>query len=101
ELIDAILDFLHDDRQSLLHSSLVARKWVPATRYHIFERIAINHFLAGQRGYRQYRDNAHDFPRYLWLALLHNPPIHPECGAECQYRVHPYWPRPYAAGGYY
>ncbi|KAJ7084978.1 hypothetical protein C8R44DRAFT_651389, partial [Mycena epipterygia] len=41
ELIDAILDFLHEDHGSLLSSSRVARKWVPAPRYHIFERIAI------------------------------------------------------------
>ncbi|KAJ7458268.1 hypothetical protein B0H11DRAFT_2061495 [Mycena galericulata] len=58
ELIDTILDFLHDDRASLLSSSLVARKWVPASRHHIFERIVINHFLAPRRGFR---DNAHTF----------------------------------------
>ncbi|KAJ7763225.1 hypothetical protein DFH07DRAFT_813152 [Mycena maculata] len=67
ELIDAILDFLHDDRQSLLHSSLVTRKWVPATRHHIFERIVINHFFAGHRC-RGHRDNAHRF-----LAICDSP----------------------------
>ncbi|KAJ6477213.1 hypothetical protein DFH09DRAFT_1006415 [Mycena vulgaris] len=55
ELIDTILDFLHDDLESLLASSLVARKWVPAPRYHIFERIAINHFVAGRRGHPGHR----------------------------------------------
>ncbi|KAJ7438364.1 hypothetical protein B0H11DRAFT_1829309, partial [Mycena galericulata] len=61
ELIDTILDFLHDDRASLLSSSLVGRTWVPATRYHIFERIAINHFSTGHRGDHHFRDTAHPF----------------------------------------
>ncbi|KAJ7450991.1 hypothetical protein B0H11DRAFT_2076662 [Mycena galericulata] len=58
ELIDGILDFLYDDRASLLSSSLVARKWVPATRHHLFARIAVHHFLAGRLGFK---DNAHSF----------------------------------------
>ncbi|KAJ6453426.1 hypothetical protein C8R47DRAFT_997696, partial [Mycena vitilis] len=57
ELIDAILDFLYDDRESLLSSSLVARNWVPATRYHIFDELTITHFWAGY----QYRDTARSF----------------------------------------
>ncbi|KAF7315999.1 hypothetical protein MIND_00117200 [Mycena indigotica] len=48
ELVDAILDFLHDDRASLLQSSLVARQWVPATRYHLFQRITLS--LVRHRG---------------------------------------------------
>ncbi|KAJ7776903.1 hypothetical protein DFH07DRAFT_951521 [Mycena maculata] len=47
ELIDTILDFLHDDIPSLLSSSLVAKKWVAAPRHHIFACITINHFLPG------------------------------------------------------
>ncbi|KAJ7116104.1 hypothetical protein C8R43DRAFT_1112965, partial [Mycena crocata] len=61
ELVDIILDFLHDDRGSLLSSSLVAWKWVPATRYHIFERVAISHFFTGHQGRHQFRDTAHEF----------------------------------------
>ncbi|KAJ7301125.1 hypothetical protein DFH08DRAFT_724630, partial [Mycena albidolilacea] len=41
ELIDTILDFLYDDHSSLFSASLVARKWVPTTRHHVFERIII------------------------------------------------------------
>ncbi|KAJ6458937.1 hypothetical protein C8R47DRAFT_994832, partial [Mycena vitilis] len=41
ELIDTILDFLYDDSKTLLSSSLVARKWVPATRHHVFEEVTI------------------------------------------------------------
>lgn len=69
ELIDAILDFLHDDRESLLSSSLVARKWVPAPRHHIFaERIAINFTKLGPPAYNWSSDTAHDF-----LALGRSP----------------------------
>ncbi|KAF7360072.1 hypothetical protein MVEN_00735300 [Mycena venus] len=60
ELIDSILDFLHDDRESLLFSGLVARKWVPATRYHLFERITVNHFFTRRAGHF-FRDSAHSF----------------------------------------
>lgn len=61
ELVDCILDFLHDDRKSLLSSSLVSRTWVPATRHHLFERVAINNFFAGRHGYHRFTDNAHKF----------------------------------------
>lgn len=66
ELIDTILDFLYDDHSSLLSASLVARKWVPTTRHHVFEQIIINHFFPG-RG-RSFRDSAHSF-----LALCRSP----------------------------
>ncbi|KAJ7636399.1 hypothetical protein FB45DRAFT_906557 [Roridomyces roridus] len=62
ELIDTILDFLHDDIPALLASSLVSRKWVPAPRHHIFgRRIVIHHFLPGRRGNRGFMDNATPF----------------------------------------
>ncbi|KAJ6559994.1 hypothetical protein B0H19DRAFT_1260660 [Mycena capillaripes] len=67
ELVDTIVDFLHDDRGSLLSSSLVARNWVPATRHHVFERITINHFFTGRAG-RGFRDTAHPF-----LAICRSP----------------------------
>ncbi|KAJ7445912.1 hypothetical protein FB451DRAFT_1055474, partial [Mycena latifolia] len=76
ELIDTILDFLHDDRESLLSSSLVSRKWVPAPRYHIFEQIAINHLVTGRQG--RFRDTAHKFlaicssPHCTILSSVHN-----------------------------
>ncbi|KAJ7649595.1 hypothetical protein B0H17DRAFT_1102161 [Mycena rosella] len=57
ELIDHILDFLHDDRGSLLSSSLVARQWVPAPRYHIFERITINRYFTAGHHFRETTQN--------------------------------------------
>ncbi|KAJ7133827.1 hypothetical protein C8R46DRAFT_923543, partial [Mycena filopes] len=59
ELVDIILDFLHEDHTTLLSASLTARKWVPATRYHVFERITLNHFLAPRPN--RFIDNAHEF----------------------------------------
>lgn len=60
ELVDTILDFLHEDRRSLLSSSLIARRWVPATRHHLFEEITINHFFTGRAGHL-FKDTAHSF----------------------------------------
>ncbi|KAF7333969.1 hypothetical protein MSAN_02398900 [Mycena sanguinolenta] len=59
EVVDNILDFLHDDHLSLLSSSLVARKWVSTPRYHLFKRITINHYFPG-RGH-SFKDSAHSF----------------------------------------
>nr|GAT56515.1 predicted protein [Mycena chlorophos] len=51
ELLDAVLDFLWDDRRSLLASSLVARNWVAATRHHLFERVVLS-LVVHARGVR-------------------------------------------------
>ncbi|KAJ7085114.1 hypothetical protein B0H15DRAFT_951139 [Mycena belliarum] len=56
ELLDAILDCLQDDTESLRNSSLVARAWISTPRRHLFRRIAINSFFAVR-----YRHNAHSF----------------------------------------
>ena len=39
ELIDYIIDFLHDDKKSLSSCALTHRTWVNTTRYHLFRRI--------------------------------------------------------------
>ncbi|KAJ6578667.1 hypothetical protein DFH09DRAFT_1148045 [Mycena vulgaris] len=41
ELIDYILDDLHEDKSSLVHCSLVCRAWLPATRYHLFSDLVL------------------------------------------------------------
>ncbi|KAG7447428.1 uncharacterized protein BT62DRAFT_892499 [Guyanagaster necrorhizus] len=38
ELCDRFIDFLHDDRKALKECSLVCRAWIPASRFHLFER---------------------------------------------------------------
>ncbi|KAI0797546.1 hypothetical protein C8Q75DRAFT_801485 [Abortiporus biennis] len=40
ELVDYIVDFLHSDRKSLRRTSLIARKWVHASQYHIFSPVS-------------------------------------------------------------
>lgn len=45
ELIEIILDILHDDCLSLYSSSLVSRIWIFTTRYHIFNRLVLSHHL--------------------------------------------------------
>ncbi|KAL4246035.1 hypothetical protein ABKN59_003320 [Abortiporus biennis] len=39
EIIDYIIDFLHCDRETLLRTSIVAKRWTHASQYHIFTRI--------------------------------------------------------------
>lgn len=41
ELADAIADYNHDNRSTLLASALVARQWVRASRYHTFTEVGI------------------------------------------------------------
>ncbi|KAJ7626071.1 hypothetical protein FB45DRAFT_1060600 [Roridomyces roridus] len=61
ELIDEILEFLHDDLPSLLSTSLVARKWVFTPRRHVFASIAVYHCFLGHRHGAGFVDNAHRF----------------------------------------
>ncbi|TCD66774.1 hypothetical protein EIP91_000965 [Steccherinum ochraceum] len=41
ELVDIILDYLHDDKPTLAACSLVSRDWRPSTRYHLFQALHI------------------------------------------------------------
>ncbi|KAF8893617.1 hypothetical protein BD779DRAFT_1669880 [Infundibulicybe gibba] len=41
ELTDHIIDHLHSDFSSLKSCSLVCRKWLPTSRYHIFHKISL------------------------------------------------------------
>lgn len=43
ELLDAIIDQLHDEETSLLSCSLVAKSWLPRARFHLFGTIRIRH----------------------------------------------------------
>jgi hypothetical protein len=42
ELIDRIIDFLHDDKLTLSVCSLVCRNWVPTSRLHYIESMVID-----------------------------------------------------------
>ncbi|KAF8954249.1 hypothetical protein BDZ97DRAFT_2081830 [Flammula alnicola] len=65
EILDRILDFLHDDQAALCSSSLVSRNWVSVPRYHIFNRTIISEFLTPDR---RIKENVHSF-----LALVQSP----------------------------
>lgn len=41
ELIEAIIDHWHNDKQMLLNCSLVCSGWLDASRYHLFRRIRV------------------------------------------------------------
>ncbi|KAF9480974.1 hypothetical protein BDN70DRAFT_578100 [Pholiota conissans] len=40
EVVDIIIDFLHNDKRSLAACSLVARNWLPSSRYHLIPSIS-------------------------------------------------------------
>ena len=42
ELIDLLVDNIHDDRRSLIKASLICRSWALATRPHLFRRAAFH-----------------------------------------------------------
>ncbi|KAF8504129.1 hypothetical protein JB92DRAFT_2738567, partial [Gautieria morchelliformis] len=39
ELIDAVIDNLHEDHGALLACSLVCRSWLPSSQRHLFRRV--------------------------------------------------------------
>jgi hypothetical protein len=58
EILESILNFLHDDRTSLFSASLVCRTWVHTPRHHLFHRTLIMEIFG--RG-RLMEDNARSF----------------------------------------
>ena len=42
ELVDQIIDFLHDDHPTLQSCTLVARTWLPSSRLHLFSKISVD-----------------------------------------------------------
>jgi hypothetical protein len=48
ELIDWVLDFLHDDFDTLKNCSLVCKAWLPTTRLHLFESVVVSGWKAGE-----------------------------------------------------
>ena len=59
EIIETILDFLHDDPSALYSSSLVCRNWLSSPRYHIFNRVLLNE--VEQLSRRVLQENVHSF----------------------------------------
>ena len=42
EMVDYIIDFLHDDRKTLKKCCLLSRSWVPRTRGHLFNEVKLD-----------------------------------------------------------
>ncbi|KAF9457935.1 hypothetical protein BDZ94DRAFT_1325900 [Collybia nuda] len=67
ELIDLIINHLHDHSESLLHCALVGRNWTFAARYHLFSAVTLHKSLSS------YNPNK-NVPRLeLFLRLLNSP----------------------------
>ncbi|KAJ7164185.1 hypothetical protein C8R46DRAFT_309300 [Mycena filopes] len=41
ELVDRLIDYLHDDIHALANCALVSRTWAPASRYHVFGHVVL------------------------------------------------------------
>ena len=41
EIVDQIIDYVHDDVKTLAACSLIARDWVPSTRLHLFAKLSL------------------------------------------------------------
>ncbi|THH31097.1 hypothetical protein EUX98_g3094 [Antrodiella citrinella] len=41
ELIDTIIDYLHEDISTLRNFALVSRRWLKSTRYHLFHHVSV------------------------------------------------------------
>ena len=41
EIVDRIIDYVHDDVKTLAVCSLIARDWVPSTRLHLFAKLSL------------------------------------------------------------
>jgi len=42
ELVDSIIDYLHDDSVALKNCSLVCHSWIPSSRYHLFRQVSLD-----------------------------------------------------------
>lgn len=51
ELVDVVVDYLHNDRKALANFSLVARSWLATSHYHLFHAIQLS-----KDDFREYSD---------------------------------------------
>ncbi|KAF9000414.1 hypothetical protein BDQ17DRAFT_1359569 [Cyathus striatus] len=73
ELVDNILDHLHDDYQSLSSCSLVCRAWLPSSRLHLFSKISLKAAAPHAPSIYPPQDRC----RRLYRMLLRSPEIIP------------------------
>jgi hypothetical protein len=73
ELVDQIIDHLHDDTEALNVCALTARDWLPSTRYHLFRSIRFNS-PKKIKSFQQLSWEAPDVLPYCQEAILCNYP---------------------------
>lgn len=69
ELIDQIIDYLHNDPKSLNACALAARDWLPSTRYHRFRSIRF-HSAKKIDSFHQFSLNSPDVLPYYQEAVI-------------------------------
>ncbi|KAF7314716.1 hypothetical protein MKEN_00945600 [Mycena kentingensis (nom. inval.)] len=74
ELLDMILDFLHDSPADLRRCCLVNSDWFPAARFHLFAYLGIESVDAANRLAHMHRQAPHLLGRVNHLAFAVRPP---------------------------
>ena len=75
ETLDHIVDFLHDDRKSLLRCSLVSKSWIPRTRQHLFTFVAFSSAARLESWKQMFPDASTSPARYTRRVLLKFPEL--------------------------
>ncbi|KAF8879957.1 hypothetical protein BD779DRAFT_1446614 [Infundibulicybe gibba] len=70
ELVDFIIDHLHDDRKSLTCCSLVSRHWLPASRKNLYRKLRLTILTPSDT--LLYRNSIHRLRR-TWEVLSSSP----------------------------
>ena len=73
EILDNIIDLLHDDPEALEKCCLVSKSWVPRTRKHLFA-VVVFCTLAGIQAWKETFPDPSDSPGYHTRALIVNCP---------------------------
>ena len=71
ELLDHIVDYLHDDHQALRNCSLTCHALVPSARFHLFQRVKIDNrnFVRATSVFAGSTPHLADYVRHLSLEL--------------------------------
>ena len=73
ELLDHVVDFLHDENDALKSCCLVSNSWIPRARKHLFARVSF-HTVAHLQSWRETFRDPLASPAYYTKSLLINCP---------------------------
>jgi len=75
EIYDAVIDNLHSDKPTLKKCSRVCKSWIPASRYHLVQRVKLHPAQIG-RFCELVEPSVSTFPQqFVHLEMRHDPPL--------------------------